>query len=168
MLLEVISVKIEEIINSYNTDRLSREQVLFTSIFIMQNRIQNVSEKAQKELSMKQWLLLTIISVCPKPHTLSNIGRMMGCSRQNVKKLTDTLKDKGYVIIEYGPNNSVCVELTSKLNEYSKEVGEKQVNLLNTLFSDFSDKDIELFFNMFIKLYNGIGLIEKKGGIDNE
>ena len=157
-------MRIEEIMNDYNTDRLSRMQALFTSIFVMENRIQNASEKIQDELSMKQWLLLTIISVCPKPHTLSNIGRMMGCSRQNVKKLITTLEKKGYVTIDEGVNNSVCVELTNKLYEYSNEVGSRQIELLNTLFSDFSDKEVELFFNMILKLYKGIGLIEKNVG----
>ena len=157
-------MRIEEIMNDDNTDSLSRMQALFTSIFVMENRIQNASEKIQDELSMKQWLLLTIISVCPKPHTLSNIGRMMGCSRQNVKKLITTLEKKGYVTIDEGVNNSVCVELTNKLYEYSNEVGSRQIELLNTLFSDFSDKEVELFFNMILKLYKGIGLIEKNVG----
>ena len=146
-------MRIEEIMNDYNTDRLSRMQALFTSIFVMENRIQNASEKIQDELSMKQWLLLTIISVCPKPHTLSNIGRMMGCSRQNVKKLITTLEKKGYVTIDEGVNNSVCVELTNKLYEYSNEVGSRQIELLNTLFSDFSDKEVELFLYIVLESY---------------
>ena len=159
-------MKIEEIIESYNTDRLSRCQVMFTSIFVIQNRIQNASEKMQKELSMKQWLLITIISVCPKPHTLSNIGRMMGCSRQNVKKLVNTLEEKGYVTLEEGTNNSVCVELTNKVYAYLKEVGEKQVTLLNMLFKEFSDEEIETLFKMFTKLYKGINLVENYAGSD--
>lgn len=153
-------MRIEEIMNDYNTDRLTRMQTLFTSIFVIQNRIQNAGEKIQKELSMKQWLLLTIISVCPKPHTLSNIGRMMGCSRQNIKKLVNSLELKGYVIVEEGSNNSLCVELTSKVNEYLMEIGNKQIEFLNTLFKDFSNKDIELFFNMFNKLYKGLNALE--------
>ena len=76
---------------------------------------------------MKQWLLLTMISVCPEPHTLSNIGRLMGCSRQNVKKLITILEKKGYVIITEGSNNSICVELTNKVNKYSNDIGKKQI-----------------------------------------
>lgn len=158
-------MRIEEIMSNYNTDRFTRCQTLFTSLFIIQNRIQNAGEKIQKELSMKQWLLIVVISVCPKPHTLSNIGRMMGCSRQNVKKLADQLENKGYVKIINGTNNSVCIELTDKINDYSKEIGPKQVELLNVLFSEFSDKEIEVFFDMFMKLYKGINLIENNGGI---
>ena len=162
-------MKIEEIMNDYNTDRLSRMQTLFTSIFVIQNRIQNAGEKIQKELSMKQWLLLTIISVCPKPHTLSNVGRIMGCSRQNVKKLVNSLELKGYVIVENGTNNSVCIELTNKVNEYLMEIGNKQIEFLNILFKEFTDKEIELFFSMFNKLYKGLNSLENSiGGVCNE
>lgn len=162
-------MRIEEIMNDYNTDRLTRMQTLFTSIFVIQNRLQNAGEKIQKELSMKQWLLLTIISECPKPHTLSNIGRMMGCSRQNIKKLVNSLELKGYVVIDEGVNNSVCVELTNKVNDYLMEIGSKQIEFLNVLFMEFSDKEIELFFNMFNKLYKGLNLLENNiGGLSNE
>jgi DNA-binding MarR family transcriptional regulator len=162
-------VKIEDVVAKYNTDRLTREQALFTSIFIIQNRLQNSGERIQNELSMKQWLLLTMISVCPEPHTLSNIGRLMGCSRQNVKKLITILEKKGYVIITEGSNNSICVELTNKVNRYSNDIGKKQIELLNLLFQEFSDNEIETLFNMLLKLYSGLGYVESfSGGINYE
>ena len=162
-------MKIEDVMKRYNTDRLTREQALFTSIFIIQNRLQNSGERIQNELSMKQWLLLTMISVCPEPHTLSNIGRLMGCSRQNVKKLITTLEKKGYVIITEGSNNSICVELTNKVNKYSNDIGKKQIEFLNLLFQEFSDNEIETLFNMLLKLYSGLGYVESfSGGINYE
>ena len=162
-------MKIEDVVAKYNTDRLTREQALFTSIFIIQNRLQNSGERIQNELSMKQWMLLTMISVCPEPHTLSNIGRLMGCSRQNVKKLITTLEKKGYVIITEGSNNSICVELTNKVNKYSNDIGKKQIELLNLLFQEFSDNEIETLFNMLLKLYSGLGYVESfSGGINYE
>lgn len=162
-------MKIEDVVAKYNTDRLTREQALFTSIFIVQNRLQNSGERIQNELSMKQWLLLTMISVSPEPHTLSNIGRLMGCSRQNVKKLITTLEKKGYVIITEGSNNSICVELTNKVNKYSNDIGKKQIELLNLLFQEFSDNEIETLFNMLLKLYSGLGYVESfSGGINYE
>lgn len=160
-------MKIEDILKNYNEDRLTMEQALFTSVFIIQNRIQNSGEKIQKELSMKQWLLLTMVSVCPEPHTLSNIGRMMGCSRQNVKKLVTTLEEKGFVMIQEGSNNSMCVELTGKVEKYSKEIGREQVELLNLLFEEFNDEELKQLFNMLLKIYSGLNNIEKYVGENN-
>ena len=161
-------MKLEEILDNYNDNNLSREQVIFTSLFVIQNRLQTACEKIQNELSMKQWLLLTIVSVCPNPHTLTNIGKMMGCSRQNVKKLVSILESKGYIEIVKGNNNSVCIELTDKVNEYSNEIGLKQIKILELLFKDFSEEEIKLFFNMIKKMYSGLNKIEEYVGEDNE
>lgn len=161
-------MKLEDILDEYNNDRLTREQALFTSIFVIQNRIQTAGEKIQNELSMKQWLLITIISVCPKPHTLTNIGRMMGCSRQNVKKLVRVLEEKGYIKAINGSNNSLFIELTAKVNEYSKIIGHKQIKFLKLLFSEFSNDEIISFFNMTLKLYSGLKRIEEGAGVDYE
>jgi DNA-binding MarR family transcriptional regulator len=161
-------MKLEEILDNYNDNNLSREQAIFTSLFVIQNRLQTACEKIQNELSMKQWLLLTIVSVCPTPHTLTNIGRMMGCSRQNVKKLVSILEAKDYIEIVKGNNNSVCIELTDKVNEYSNEIGFKQIKILELLFKDFSEEETKLFFNMIKKMYSGLKRIEEYVGEDNE
>ena len=95
-------MKIENLLQEFNVDRISREQAIFSSIFIIQNRIQTAGEKLQKEISMKQWLLLTMASVCPQPKTLSNVGRLMGCSRQNIKKLAIILEKKGFIKLVNG------------------------------------------------------------------
>lgn len=161
-------MRLEDILDDYNNDTLSREQAIYTSFFVIQNRLQTSGEKAQSELSMKQWLLLTIVSVCPKPHTLTNIGKMMGCSRQNVKKIITLLETKGYIEIIEGTNNSLCIELTNKVQSYSNEIGFKQMKMLELLFSEFNDDQIKLFFNMVQKIYIGLEKVEKYVGDNNE
>ncbi|MBR6072404.1 MAG: hypothetical protein IKP77_06230 [Acholeplasmatales bacterium] len=161
-------MRLEDILDDYNNDTLSREQAIYTSFFVIQNRLQTSGEKAQSELSMKKWLLLTIVSVCPKPHTLTNIGKMMGCSRQNVKKLITLLETKGYIEIIEGTNNSLCIELTNKVQSYSNEIGFKQMKMLELLFSEFNDDQIKLFFNMIQKIFIGLEKVEKYVGDNNE
>ena len=64
--------------------------------------MQTAGEKLQTEISMKQWLLLAMTECCPEPRTLTNIGNLMGCSRQNVKKLALALEKKGFYADEQG------------------------------------------------------------------
>ncbi len=80
-------MKMEELFEKYGCDTQHKEQAVFASIFILQNRLQTAGEKLQTEISMKQWLLLAMAECCPEPRTLTNIGELMGCSRQNIKKL---------------------------------------------------------------------------------
>lgn len=151
----------KELFASYNCDTLHRTQAIFSSIFVLQNRMQTAGEKLQTQISMKQWLLLAMTACCPEPRTLTNIGKLMGCSRQNIKKLASALEEKGFVRLVSGSNNSVSIELTDKVNEYEKELGERHLQALKLLFEDFSGEEIEQLFCFYAKLYAGMERIEK-------
>lgn len=149
-----------ELFEKYDYDTLHRVQGIFSSIFVIQNRMQTAGEKIQTQISMKQWLLLAMAESCPEPRTLTNLGNIMGCSRQNVKKLALALEKQGYVRLLLGSNNSVLIELTEKVNDYAKEMAERHNRILQLLFADFSEEEIEQLFHLYVKLYAGIERVE--------
>lgn len=153
-------MKMDELFEQYNVDTMHRIQAVFSSIFILQNRMQTAGEKLQTEISMKQWLLLAMTACCPEPRTLTNVGSLMGCSRQNVKKLVSALEKKGFVRLKAGSNNAVLIELTERVDEYSMEIGERHMKTLQLLFADFSEEEIEQLFMLYKKLYAGIERVE--------
>mgnify|MGYP004535358915 FL=1 len=144
----------------FNCDTTHRMQAIFSSIFVLQNRMQTAGEKLQTKISMKQWLLLAMTACCPEPRTLTNIGNLMGCSRQNVKKLALALEKKGFVHLQLSSNNSVLVELTEDVQRYAEEIGERQMKALSLLFSDFSEEEIGQLFFLYSKLYTGLERVE--------
>lgn len=154
-------MKVSDFFEEFGCDTEHRVQAIFSSIFILQNRMQTAGEKLQTEISMKQWLLLAMTECCPEQRTLTNVGKLMGCSRQNVKKLASALEKKGFVRLLPGANNSVCIELTDKVNEYSQEKGERRLQALNLLFADFSEDEIEKLFRLYAKLYAGVERFEQ-------
>lgn len=149
-----------ESFEQFNCDTTHRMQAIFSSIFVLQNRMQTAGEKLQTKISMKQWLLLAMTACCPEPRTLTNIGNLMGCSRQNVKKLALALEKKGFVHLQLSNNNSVLVELTEEVQRYTEEIGERQMKALSLLFSDFSEEEIEQLFFLYSKLYTGLERVE--------
>ena len=149
-----------ESFEQFNCDTTHRMQAIFSSIFVLQNRMQTAGEKLQTKTSMKQWLLLAMTACCPEPRTLTNIGNLMGCSRQNVKKLALALEKKGFVHLQLSNNNSVLVELTEEVQRYTEEIGERQMKALSLLFSDFSEEEIEQLFFLYSKLYTGLERVE--------
>lgn len=149
-----------ELFEQFNCDTLHRMQAIFSSIFVLQNRMQTAGEKLQTQISMKQWLLLAMTACCPEPRTLTNIGNLMGCSRQNVKKLALALEKKGFVHLQLSSNNSVLVELTEDVQCYAEEIGERQMKALSLLFADFSEEEIEQLFFLYSKLYTGLERVE--------
>ena len=152
----------KELYEQFGVSTLTRMQAVFASIFILQNRLQTSYEKAQDDLTMKQWLLLVTVSNCPKPHTLTNVGAYMGCSRQNTKQLAMALSKKGYARLVLGAQNSVNIELTKKAAEYEKKMGKKHEEVLKLFFSDFNEEELSRFYQLYKKLYTGIERIEKE------
>ena len=149
-------MKMEALFEKYGCDTRHKEQAVFASIFILQNRLQTAGEKLQTEISMKQWLLLAMAECCPEPRTLTNIGEMMGCSRQNVKKLAEALEKKGFVRLLPGKGRSIQVVLTEKAGLYKKEMAERQQKFLELLFSDFDEKETDELFRLYARLYRGM------------
>lgn len=154
-------MKMDDVFEKYDCDTEHRVQAIFSSIFVLQNRMQTAGEKIQTQISMKQWLLLAMTACCPEPRTLTNVGNLMGCSRQNIKKLALALEKKGFVRLLSGGNNSVCIELADKANEYAEEMDERHLQTLKLLFADFSVDEIEQLFYLYAKLYAGIERVEK-------
>lgn len=146
---------------NYGKNTLQKEQAIFASIFVIQNRLQTECEKVQTEISMRQWHLLAMTQVCVKPKTLTNIGNLMGCSRQNVKNLAASLNKKGFVEFVYGANNSVLIEITERANEYLSAMGERHLKVLNGLFSSFTEEEVDMLFRLQNKLLDGLEQVEK-------
>ena len=151
----------DELFEEYDCDTEHRKQAIFSSIFVFQNRMQTAGEKLQTQISMKQWLLLAMAACCPEPRTLTNIGNLMGCLRQNIKKLALALEKKGFVRLLSGGNNSVHIELTDIADQYAKEMRERNSYSLELLFADFSEEEIKQLFHFYAKLYAGMERVEQ-------
>ncbi len=152
-----------KLLHQFDCDTPHRVMALFCNIFIQQNRMQTACEKIQTDLSMKQWLLLAMLEQCPEPKTLTNVGKLMGCSRQNIKKLAAALEQKGYLTLTEGANNAVCLEQTEKVAAYSAQMDDRRSQVLQLLFADFSEREIAQFYSLHKKLYAGIQRVEEYG-----
>ena len=145
----------------FGVDTPHRIQAIFSSIFVLQNRLQTAGEKIQTQISMKQWLMLAMLASCPEPRTLTRVGAMMGCSRQNVKKLAQALEKQGYIMLTPGANNSVLLEMTEKSAEYAEEMAERHTRTLQLLFQEFSEDELTALFRLYSKLYAGVERVEE-------
>ncbi len=93
---------------------------------------------------------------------------MLGCSRQNIKKLADVLKKKGFITIHQSPHDTraMCICPTEKVNDYFQNEFSEYQKELKYLFEVYTDKEIETLFILLSKLYTGIDNLEKR--ISNE
>lgn len=149
---------INHIIKEFSGKRENEVRGIFSSISILQNRLQTIFDKTDEVLTLKQFMLLTMIKYSDKKTTLTHLGSLLGSSRQNIKKLATSLADKGFITIshEVGNKKSTSLSLTKRAHDYSDKIFALHTEKLNSIFSDYSDEEIHLFYQLITKLYIGV------------
>ena len=139
-------------------------KAVFSTLFIAGNRLQTLFDKNIPQISLKQFMLLSIVRHASEPLTFTQLGELLGCSRQNIKKLADALLKKGFITIRQSPLDprALCICPTKKVNAYFQNDFSKYQGELKYLFEVYTDKEIETLFILLSKLYTGIEHLEKE------
>ena len=147
---------------SRGTDLRWMKKLLFAGVFIQGNGMHTIFDR-YNEISSKQWLLMVVSSAYDTPQDLTTFGDAMGCSRQNVKKLALQLEKKGYVILEKSKQDAraLCMKMTKKGIEFSKEMGKMQDEVHAAVFKEFNEEEIEAYYHLSVKMMHGIEHLEE-------
>lgn len=147
-----------------NLEPLWLKRLSFTSILVGSNLLQTLFTKTLNNMTSKQWLLLVITQNCPYNPTLSEVGKIMGCSRQNVKQIAEILKKNGYLDFtkQEGDKNTVRLVTTKKWEIYCQENGDYTNGILEEIFEGFSEEELVGYFQSFNKVMQNIEKVNKK------
>jgi len=154
-------MKIEEYIEQKGKTTDGKKSVLFFSLFVMTNRIETIYNAGMEGLTLKQLMLLILVSIS-EGETFTTYGKIMGSSRQNIKTLAESLEKKSYVSIKKNENDRrACgIFLTSKTIKHFKDTDEYYTKQILSLFSEFTDEEIGLMFTFITKFLTGIQRME--------
>ncbi len=78
----------------------NRKKAIFSSLFIATNKLQTLFDNHIPQISLKQFMLLAIVQNSEEPLPFTQLGNILGCSRQNIKKLAQILVKKGARMIQ--------------------------------------------------------------------
>lgn len=70
---------------------MARSPFCFSLFFVMTNRIETIYNGGMEELTLKQLMLLILVSIS-EGETFTRYGKIMGSSRQNIKTLAKALE----------------------------------------------------------------------------
>lgn len=146
-----------------------RCKAIFSTIFIAGNRLQALFDRRIPKLTLRQFMLLSVARQSAEPLTLTNLGELLGCSRQNVKKLALALEKKGFARLRRSTSDgrALVLETAPKADEYFNTEFRQYVQELGALFSVYSEEEIKTLFALMMKLYDGLDRLEEldeKGG----
>ena len=144
---------------------LEKEKFIFGCIFLFANKLQTIGDRFDKDITMKQWLLIIcILNTKECSPTLSEAAEFMGCSRQNVKKLALNLEAKGLINIG-NDSKSVRLTLTEKCNTFFERRKKTEDIFIEDLFKDLTKTDINNLYNCFSKFLNTVTEMDQKSKV---
>ena len=157
-------MELNDLFTRFSNTTENQRKAIFSTLFIAGNKLQTLFDKNIPEVSLKQFMLLSIVRQAKEPMTFTQLGSLLGCSRQNIRKLADVLVKKGFITIGQSPSDTraMCICPTEKVNDYFQNDFSKYQNELKYLFEVYTDKEIETLFMLLSKLYTGIENLEKK------
>lgn len=157
-------MKLEDLIERFSNTTENQRKAIFSTLFIAGNKLQTLFDNHIPELSLKQFMLLSIVRQSKEPLTFTQLGSILGCSRQNIKKLADVLRKKGFITLRQSPcdTRAMCICPTKKATTYFQNDFIKYQEELAYLFEVYTDKEIETLFLLLSKLYAGIDHLEKR------
>ncbi len=157
-------MNLDELTQKFSNTAENQKKAVFSTLFIAGNKLQTLFDNHIPELSLKQFMLLSIVRQSEEQLTFTQLGNLLGCSRQNIKKLADVLRKKGFITIQQSPHDTraMCICPTEKVNDFYENDFSGYQEKLKYLFEVYTDKEIETLFILLSKLYAGIENLEKK------
>lgn len=142
---------------------MEKKAYIFGAIFFLSNRIQNEGDKVFSEITTKQWfLLISIIRSGVNSPTLTEVSKIIGYSRQNVKKLSVNLEKAGFVELQKDVNDSrvLRISLTDSCYQYFKNRQEKEESFIERLYDGITEEELDSMLLVMKKLEKNIGSFE--------
>lgn len=157
-------MEINDLVKRFSETTENQRKAIFSTLFIAGNKLQTLFDNNIPELSLKQFMLLSIVRQSQEQLTFTQLGSILGCSRQNIKKLADVLMKKGFITLRQSPSDTraMCICPTEKVNDYFQKDFVKYQRELQYLFEVYSEEEIEMLFVLLSRLYAGIDNLEKR------
>lgn len=157
-------MNLDDLTAKFSSSTEKQSKAIFSTLFIAGNKLQTLFDQHIPEVSLKQFMLLSIVRQSKEQLTFTQLGNLLGCSRQNIKKLANVLVKKGFITIQQSPHDTRAMWIcpTEKVSDYFANDFLEYQEELKYLFEVYTDEEIETLFLLLSKLYAGIDNLEQK------
>lgn len=138
---------------------MDHKYALFGLFFAFHNRLQAVGDSFYEEISCKQFFLLACMNLYQdQAPTANELARTMGCTRQNVKEILNSLEKKQLIRFEVdeGDKRKWRVYLTENALRMSDKYYEKEKSFMEYLYNGISDEEIDQAYSIISKIEDNL------------
>ena len=142
---------------------------LFGLLFAFMNRLQTVGDSFYDEITCKQFFLLACLNLyIDEEPTANELAETMGCTRQNVKQLLDSLCKKEILVLIQDKNDKrkQRIHRTKKCERLAANYTQKEQEFMQLLYTGVSENEILSVFKTITKMENNLKDFGQKSAIN--
>ena len=142
---------------------MDHKYALFGLFFAFHNRLQAVGDSFYEEITCKQFFLLACMNLYPEEAPTANeLAKTMGCSRQNVKEILNSLEKKQFVRLETDESDKrkKRVYLTEQAKLMGAKYRQKEVEFLRHLYEGVSNEEVDSAYSIISKIEDNLKKME--------
>ena len=138
---------------------VTEEYGIYGMLFSLSNRIQTIGDRNFKDITLKQQFLMIALEMFEQPPTLKEMGELIGCSYQNVKRMAEHLKKERYIDIlqDKSDRRKLLLVSTGKIEKMAEESREATAKFMENLYREIPREDLELTLKTLKKMDQNIG-----------
>ena len=142
---------------------MDHKYALFGLFFAFHNRLQAVGDSFYEEITCKQFFLLACMNLYPEEAPTANeLAKTMGCSRQNVKEILNSLEKKQFVRLETDESDKrkKRVYLTEQAKLMGAKYQQKEIEFLKHLYEGVSNEEVDSAYSIISKIEDNLKRME--------
>lgn len=140
-----------------NHKELFLMQQIYMTIFSLTNKLQIKGDGYYEHLTSRQVMVLVAILHLPENETtINNIARILGTTKQSMKRVLTIIENKGYIISipSQLDKRAVNVKITEKGKQIIRECSKNSIRFLADISKNFSIEEMEMLWTLLKKLYS--------------
>ncbi len=144
---------------------MDAKYALFGLFFAFHNRLQAVGDSFYEEITCKQFFLMACMNLYPdEAPTANELAKTMGCSRQNVKEILNSLEKKNLVRLEVDAKDKRKrrVYLTEYAMQVAAKYREKETQFMEGLYRGVSDEEVGCVYNIISKIEDNLKAMKEE------
>ena len=140
-------------------ENITEEYAIYGLLFSLSNRIQTIGDKELEDITIKQQFLMIALDLFDEPPTLKEMGDLIGCSYQNVKRMATQLEQKGYLILQNDQTDKRKIRLVSsgKIEQLADKNRQRTIAFMSNLYRNIPKKDLAVTLKTLKKMDQNIG-----------
>lgn len=148
-----------------NFEMINERFMVYGTLFSISNRIQTLGDARFKDITMKQHFMMIVLDMLGNSSpSLTEMGEIIGCSYQNVKRMAAALEKKGYlsIISDSADKRRLLLKSTGRFQQLAEANREATDEFMDMMYRGIPEENIKILLNTLMHMEQNLKKEELK------